>query len=83
MNKIENAIKEVHNIDKLSNQERYLNKIHPFMKLVITIIYIVFLTSIDKYNLNTTLAMGIYLIVISIIGDLSIKNCFKRLKIVF
>ena len=83
MNKIENAIKEVHNIDKLSNQERYLNKMHPLMKLLITIIYILFLTSIDKYNLNTTLAMGIYLIVISIIGDLSIKNCFKRLKIVF
>lgn len=41
MNKIENAIKEVHNIDKLSNQERYLNKMHPLMKLLITIIYII------------------------------------------
>lgn len=82
MNKIDNAIKAVHHIDNQANQEGYLNKIHPFAKLIITVIYIVLLTSIQKYNLIITLAMGIYLIVIGIIGDLSIKNCAKALKVV-
>ena len=82
MNKIEDAIYQVHYIDNNSNNNNILNKIHPLVKLIITVIYILFLTSINKYNLTITLAMSIYLIVVSIIGDLSIKNCIKRLKIV-
>ena len=82
MNKIDNAIKTVHHMDNHANHNGYLNKIHPLVKLLITIIYIILLTSIDKYNLVTTLAMSIYLILISIIGDLSIKNALKSLKVV-
>ena len=82
MNKIDNAIKTVHHMDYHANHNGYLNKIHPLVKLLITIIYIVLLTSIDKYNLVMTLAMSIYLILISIIGDLSIKNALKNLKVV-
>ena len=82
MNKIEDAIYQVHYIDNNSNNNNILNKIHPLVKLIISVIYILFLTSINKYNLTITLAMSIYLIVVSIIGDLSIKNCIKRLKIV-
>ena len=82
MNKIDNAIKTVHHMDYHANHNGYLNKIHPLVKLLITIIYIVLLTSIDKYNLVTTLAMSIYLILVSIIGDLSIKNALKSLKVV-
>ena len=69
-------------MDYYANHNGYLNKIHPLVKLLITIIYIVLLTSIDKYNLVMTLAMSIYLILISIIGDLSIKNALKNLKVV-
>lgn len=82
MNKIDNAIKTVHHIDYQANYNGYLNKIHPLVKLLITIIYIILLTSIDKYNLVTTLAMCIYLILVSMIGDLSIKNALKSLKVV-
>ena len=83
MNKIENAIKELHFMDYKANSNNVLNKIHPIVKLMITVIYIVLLTSLDKYDLTRTLAMGIYLWLVSLIGEISIKNCFKRLKIVF
>ena len=82
MNKIEDAIYQVHYIDNNSNNNNILNKIHPLVKLIISVVYILFLTSINKYNLTITLAMSIYLIIVSIIGDLSIKNCIKRLRIV-
>lgn len=82
MNKIDNAIKTVHHMDSQANQKGYLNRIHPLAKLLITIIYIISLTSIDKYNLVMTLAMSIYLILVSIIGDLSIKKALKSLKVV-
>lgn len=66
MNKINDAIYTVHELDNKSNEGKLLNNIHPIVKLIITAIYILLLTSIDKYDLVTTLAMGIYLILISI-----------------
>ena len=83
MNKIDDAIKVLHVMDNKANSNSFLCKIHPLPKLLITIIYIILLTSINKYNLTNTLAMGIYLFLISIIGNLSIKDCIKRLKVVF
>ena len=80
MNKIEDAIYQVHFMDDKANSNTFLNKIHPLVKLSITIMYILLLTSINKYNLTATLAMSIYLIIVSIIGDLSIKNSMKRLS---
>lgn len=80
MSKIEDAIYQVHIIDNKANSNRFLNKIHPLVKLLISIIYIVLLTSINKHDLTTTLAMSTYLIVVSIVGDLSIKTCIRRLK---
>ena len=70
MNKIEDGIYQVHYIDNNSNNNNILNKIHPLVKLIISVVYILFLTSINKYNLTITLTMSIYLIIVSIIGDL-------------
>lgn len=83
MSKISNAIKEVHFIDNKANNNKFLNKIHPLVKLIITIIYIVLLTSINKYDLITTLTMSIYLWFISLLGEISIRRVIERLKIVF
>ena len=82
MDKIDNAIKTVHHMDYQASHNGYLSRIHPLAKLLITIIYIILLTSIDKYNFVITLAMSIYLILLGIIGDLSIKNALKNLKVV-
>lgn len=81
MDKIENAIQTVHKLDHKS--ENLLVKIHPLIKLIITLIYLVLLTSINKYDLITTLAMSIYLIIIGIIQEFSIKEILKKFKLIF
>lgn len=83
MSKIQNAINEIHTIDNTSYNNNFYNKIHPLIKLLITVIYIILLTSINKYDLTTTITMSIYLIVVCIIGDIGIKLCIRRLRIVF
>lgn len=83
MNRIEEAIYNLHFMDNKSNGNCALNSIHPLVKLITTVFYILLLMQTDKYNLNTTLAMGIYLAVISIAFNLSVKKCFKNLKILF
>ena len=83
MNKIEDAIQTIHKFDMKNNQKSFLNQINPISKLLITIIYIILLTSINKYNLMTTISMGIYLIILSIIDYISIRDIIKRFKIIF
>ena len=83
MSKIQEAINEIHRIDNKTYDNSFFIKIHPLIKFLITIIYIVFLTSINKYDLITTVSMVIYLIVVGIIGDISIKNCIKKFKVIF
>lgn len=83
MSKIEDAIYEIHHMDNMANSNRFLNKIHPLVKLLITVLYIIMLTSINKYDLIKTLSMSIFLMVVSIIGDLSVWHAVKKLKFLF
>ena len=83
MSKIEDAIYEIHHMDNMANSNRFLNKIHPLVKLLIIVLYIIMLTSINKYDLIKTLSMSIFLIAVSIIGDLSIWHAVKKLKVIF
>lgn len=83
MNKIENAIQTIHKLEQQSNKNNLLNKIHPLIKLLLTVIYIILLTSINKYNLEKTVSMLVYLILISMLGDFSINEVIKRFKIIF
>lgn len=78
MNKIEDAIQNVHKLDHSPS-----NNIHPLIKLLITFIYLILLTSINKYDLTTTLAMFVFLVLLSIIQEIKIKDIVKRFKIIF
>lgn len=82
MNKIEDAIQTVHKLDK-KQENNFLNNIHPLPKLLITILYIILLTSINKYDLIKTLSMAIFLILVSIVQDISLKDILKRFKTIF
>lgn len=83
MDKIEDAIQTIHKLDHKANSNNSLNSVHPLLKLLVTILYIFLLTSINKYDLTTTLSMSIYLIIICIIQNISIKDIIKRFKIIF
>lgn len=83
MSKIEDAIYEIHHMDNIANSNRFLNRIHPLVKLLITSFFIIMLTSINKYNLVKVLSMSIFLIVVSIISDLSIMHAVKKFKFIF
>lgn len=83
MNRIDNAILTVHKIDRYSKKDRFANNIHPVVKVLLTAIYIVLLMSVDKYNLITTLSMSIYVIILSIVADISIVELLKKFKVIF
>ena len=82
MSKINNAIHEIHCMDTLSARDQWVNQIHPLVKLVLTIGYIVVLVSFPKYDVAGTAGMIVYPLSVFMLADLSVTDSLKRLRIV-
>lgn len=82
MSKIENAIRKIYKISEEAEKDTWINNIYPLFKLLLTCFYIIMVTSISKEQMDILISMGIYLVVLFIAGDISVKDCFYRLKIV-
>ena len=82
MSKINNAIHEIHCMDTLSARDQWVNQIHPLVKFVLTIGYIVVLVSFQKYDVAGTAAMIVYPLSVFMLADLSVADSLKRLRIV-
>ncbi len=82
MSKIGSAISEIYRIDTLAARNQWMNRLHPLVKLMLTIFYIFTLVSFSKYNLMGLLSMVVYPIIGFLLADLSIKECIYRLRIV-
>lgn len=82
MSKISSAIYEIHHMDTMANQDKWLNKIHPLVKFLVTIFYITTVVSFNKYNLTGMIVMTMYPIVLFMAGDISFTDSIRRLRIV-
>ncbi len=82
MSKLDHALSEIHHMDTLANRDQWLNRIHPLVKLIVTVSYITVTVSFHKYSLAGLLRMGVYPAALFILGDLSFTDALKRLKIV-
>ncbi len=83
MSRIEEAIKEVHRLDNEAGKGNFLNRIHPLFKLLVTLLYILLLSSISKYDSKTCIYMSVYLVMVKYMGDISVTKLWKRLRVVF
>ena len=82
MSKISSAIHEIHHIDELSSKDQWVNRIHPLVKLVVTIVYIAAVVSFQKYDVAGPAGMVIYPIAGFILSELSFWDSIKRLRFV-
>lgn len=82
MSKLSGAYYEIHHMDQLANEKRWINQIHPLVKLIVTICYIAIAVSVNKYNLQGMLILGVYPIAVFILGELSFTDSLKRVRII-
>lgn len=80
MSKIGNAIHEIHHIDTLASKDQWVNRLHPLVKFIITISYIVTVVSFQKYDVTGLAGMVIYPIAGFILSELSFWDSVKRLR---
>lgn len=52
MNKLGNALYEIHHMDMLAAKDQWVNRLHPLVKLVLTIVFLTVTMSFQKYDLT-------------------------------
>lgn len=82
MSKINQAIHEIHKYDNMSDKDQWVNNVHPLVKLSLTIGYIGLVVSFNKYDIAGLFGMVIYPVAMFILAELSVKDTFRRLKLV-
>ena len=82
MSKIGNAIHEIHHMDTLAARDQWVNRLHPLVKLIVTLGYIVAVVSFQKYDVPGLAGMVIYPIAGFMLSELSFSDCVKRLRLV-
>lgn len=82
MSKIDNAIIKLYKISEEASKDTWMNNIYPLFKLILTCFYIVMVASVSKYDMDILISMGLYLVFLFVAGEISIKNCFVRIRLV-
>lgn len=82
MSKIDSAIYEIHTIQNLAESDQWVNRIHPLVKFVITVFYIMLVISFHKYNIIGLAGMVLYPVMMFNITELSFRDSLKRLRVV-
>lgn len=83
MNNVKKAIKDMHQLDELVARNTFMTAIHPVVKLLVTLFYIVLVVSFSKYNLTGVLGMVLYLVFIMELGEVSFRYVVRQLRVLF
>jgi len=70
---------KIHLLEELAQQNSIINKIHPLVKLIVTIVYIVFILSFDKHAISQLVPFVFYLVIIITLNDIPISMILKVL----
>ena len=82
MNKMEKAIRELSEIDRLTEQKSPVHDLSPLAKLLVTIAYIAAVVSFGKYQLSGLLLMVLYPVFMFQLSGIPVSTCFYKLRIV-
>lgn len=82
MNKASQAWSELQAMDKLSALDSPIHRLHPLIKLVCTIVYILITVSFSKYDLAGIAAMVLYPVVLYQVSGISIRTCLYKMRLV-
>ncbi len=82
MSSLANARRSMGRLEELSRRDTFLNRVHPVVKLLVTLSYLVAVVSFRPEMLTGVLAMALYPYFVFEISDLSFKDALYRLRAV-
>lgn len=81
-NGIGSALYEIRTIEETAERDRWVNRLHPLVKLFVTLFYIVTVVSCSRYDADRLFGMILYPAILFNLSDLSFREAVKRLRIV-
>ncbi len=82
MSKMDTALREFLLLEEQAEEEKFINRVHPLSKLLVTVLYILLVVSFDKYDLAGLLGMVLYPLVLFIVFDISFVKCVRRTAVI-
>ena len=82
MNRAENALRTLTEMDDLAAQRSFLHDVHPAAKLFSTIFYIVLVLSFHKYDLAGLIPLLLWPVLLFQLSGIPVRTCFYKLRIV-
>lgn len=82
MDKISHALSEFREMDAFAAQDSPIHRLHPLVKLVVTLAYILCVVSFHKYQFSALAIMVLYPIVMFQVSGIPVRTCFYKLRIV-
>ena len=82
MNRMENALSELGQMDELAVGDSPLHDISAIAKLLSTIAYILIVMSFHKYNLSGLIPMILWPVFLFQLSGIHVRTCFYKLRIV-
>ncbi len=81
MNKFFYAVLDLRELEQYSSKENIINSIKPEIKVLTAFLYILFVTSINKYNLSLIILAGVCPVIIFFLTDIEGKVFLRKLII--
>lgn len=81
-NRMEKALRELGEMDELAVRSSPLHRLHPAVKLFLTLAYIVLVLSFGKYELSGLFPMLLVPVLLYQIAGIPLRTCFYKLRLV-
>ncbi|MPW26781.1 cobalt ECF transporter T component CbiQ [Alkalibaculum sp. M08DMB] len=78
MANVSDSIYEIRYLDELSQKNSFIHKLHPLVKLIVSIFYIIITVSFGKYEILSLTPLTIYPIILFTLGDIKFFPILKR-----
>lgn len=80
MNKASAAWSELQAMEELAAGDSFIHRLHPLIKLLVTIAYILVTVSFPKYNLSGIVVMVLFAVLGFQLSGIPVKTCFHKLR---
>ena len=82
MNRLENALRELGEMDTLADGRSPVHALHPLVKLALTLCFILLTVSCGKYEAAPLAALALYPALLFQLSGVPVRTCFRKLRYV-
>lgn len=80
MAKMTDALFEVHELEEMAARKLEINRVHPLVKLMVTLVFMVTVVSFQKYDLPGLVPFLLYPFVVLKLADIKMAACFRKIR---